>query len=234
VTGSTVAFGRVNDRGKAIACDPYFNEYPESISANGRYLAFVSNGDGIVHDDSNGRNDAFVVDRGPALGVGRLGSADSLKQMSGADAGTGLPALVEAGTDLIAADVVERPWSHDLFVRWQVSQMPLFALADPTVVYCVDLTVRGRSYQVRVAKAGADASFGLFQRSTGGWSRVANLTGGYGTTGQEVVAAVPLSDLGLTVGEHLETANAFTARGSFLLGGLQVMDSLRLTAADAV
>ena len=45
--------------------------------------------------------------------------------------------------------------------------------------------------------------FGLFRLTGGTWTKVEDLRGGYGTTGDEVVFALPLRDLGLRAGGKL-------------------------------
>jgi hypothetical protein len=109
--------------------------------------------------------------------------------------------------------------------------MPMFPAASPAVVYGLDLTVGGDRYEVRVAKTGPMfASFGLFRQNpaTGLWTEVGSLHGGYGTTGQEVVFAIPLVDIGAQNGGRLRNLMAFTALGSFLTGPAAILDQISL------
>ena len=211
--GSMELEDRTNAAGHDQGCDYYRSNNP-ATSADGRYVAFVSTGSGLVAGDTNGKADVFVRDRGPATGVGGL---------------TGSQAAHASG-DLVGAQLLYRPRLHDLFVRLRVAAMPAFALASPAVVYALDVTSRGHRYEVRVAKTGpTTASFGLFEQTATGWAFVANLTGGYGTTGQEVVAAVPLDALG-SAGSSLKLtdATAVTGLGSYLTGIARVNDAISL------
>ncbi len=180
------------------------------IGAGGRYVAFSSGDDKLVPRDTNKAWDVFVRDRGTALGTGLV-----LRQgVSGSP-----------GASVIGAAVVERP--SDLFVRIELARMPGFALASPATVYGVDLTAGGVRYQVRAAKVGLGAAFGLFRHDAGGWVQVATLDGGYGTSGQQVVAAVPRA----LVGGHLGEVTAFTGLGSFATGVVRIVDQLSLAGS---
>ncbi|MDQ1711199.1 MAG: hypothetical protein QOE45_649 [Frankiaceae bacterium] len=240
VTGATQMVGRQDYRGRDLDCSEYFNEYGGEVSAGGRYVAFSTNGKRLVPNDTNAKADIFVTDRGTSLGVGGLAGAGALDVAGVASfASSGVAARDDAvadatspapdGTDLIRASVAYRPATADLFVRLELQRMPLFALASPLVVYGLDLTAGNARYQVRAARTGADASFGLYRRDGAAWTRVATLRGGYGTTGQEVVVAVPLGSLGLGRGGTIRDAVGFTAQGSFDLGAVDVVDRVRLT-----
>jgi Tol biopolymer transport system component len=212
------------------------------VSADGRYVAFASQASDLVRGDTNTFPDVFVRDRGRDLGIGGLAGARALT-VAGATgfSSTGLvsalgravevrPAGSIAATDLIGATMAYRPASSDLFARLELSGMPTFAAASPADLYGLDLTVDGTSYQVRAAKTGVGASFGLFRRDvTGLWTYVADVPGGYGTTGEEVVFAVPLAAIGAQHGAHLTNVSAFTAVGSYATGVTRVQDTVRLS-----
>jgi hypothetical protein len=85
--------------------------------------------------------------------------------------------------------------------------------------------VPGASYDV----AGG-ASFGLF-RADG--SFVTSLRGGYGTTGEEVVFALPLRDIGLARGGRIDAASAFTGTGSYDTGATTFVDRVTLTSTGS-
>src|SRR5204862_8198297 len=111
-------------------------------------------------------------------------------------------------------------------------------VGNPGLVYGLDFTANGTSYEVRAQRvpgldydAAGGASFGLFKQDavTGLYThKVATLHGGYGTTGAEVVFSLPLRDIGLQDGGRLTNATAFTAVGSYELGVVHILDSLRL------
>jgi Tol biopolymer transport system component len=215
------------------------------ISNLGRDVAFWSNASNLVAGDTNAKADVFVRDRGVALGVGDLavgglvgsgrlvvaGARDFSRTGSVARAdiaGDVSTASATRGLDLIGATLTYRPSLGDMFVRLETQHMPLFALADPSVVYALDLTVGGTAYELRIGKAGADASFSLFRAGSTGWTHVADLKGGYGTTGQEVVAAIPLATLGASHGAQLSDVNAVAGIGSVATGIVDPIDAVRL------
>jgi len=57
------------------------------------------------------------------------------------------------------------------------------------------------------------------RRTATGWTHVRDLAGGYGTTGQEVVAALPLDAIGASDGARLTDVRAFTALAPLGIGG---------------
>lgn len=220
--GSMEIEDRTDPAGHDIGCT-YNISYDPAITSNGRYVAFVTDDAALVRGDTNGKSDVFVRDRGPTTGIGGLDGGKALTVSGSAGAGT-------AGSDLVGAQLRYRPALHDLFVRIQVDRMPLFALASPAVVYALDFTNGGRRYELRAAKTGPNAaSFGLFERTPAGWTQVATVTGGYGTTGQEVVAAVPLADLSPSRSLTLSQVTASTGIGSFGTGLATVTDTIRLS-----
>ena len=166
--------------------------------------------------------------------AGSAGSADPANRLG--------PALAREGADLIRARAASRPESGDVFVREELRTMASVsgtpAGGDPGIVYGLDLTADGVPYEVRVQRVpgpsfdqAGGASFGLFERDavTGRFTRqVATLRGGYGTTGDEVVFALPLWDLGLRSAQGIGRVSAFTAIGTFAGGAVRVLDSVEL------
>lgn len=136
-----------------------------------------------------------------------VGASDAFTWNRGAPAGTGGFSAAVSGS-LLAATAVYRPSEHDLFVREQLRSLPSVAgkpLATG-LVYTFDLTAAGRQYEIR-----ADGlAFGLFRFDAGEWHQLSTLHGGFGTTGVEVVFAVPLADLGLRTGAGVSGLRAFT------------------------
>lgn len=221
VTGATVPVDRRAYDGHENSCDVKYTSANPHLSRDGRLVAFASGGSNLVRGDTNNVIDVFVRDVGPDLGVGGLVSSGRLRVV-GADtfATTGVASRVDAaadvngtlirqGCDLAGVSLAYRPRWNDLFVRVQVTHMPLFALASPLTVYGVDLKANDTPYQVRIAKTGLGASFTLLRYQRGHWEPVADLNGGYGTTGQEVVAAVPMSPLGIADGGIISAVTAY-------------------------
>jgi hypothetical protein len=209
--------------------------YP-SISAGGRYVALAANSyplPGTV--PTNGNLNAFLRDRGLVRGVGEISVANAA-----GFAQTGILARSDSladvsdletarGANLDEAALISRPTEGDLLVRLGVVQMPAFGLADPTLLYAMDLRAGRTTYEVRAQKVGLTARFGLFRQTAYGWTHVADLHGGYGTTGDEVVAAVPSSLFG-GAQQHitLSDTKAMTGVGSFDTGIVSIIDSVSL------
>lgn len=216
--GSFETVDRTDSSGHDVGCT-YYLSYEPAMTLDGRYVAFMSAGTTLVRGDTNGKADVFVRDRGLTTGIGGLSGS---RPAVAADSGL-------AGSGLVGAEIRYRPRLHDLFVRLQVARMPLFALASPSVVYALDFTAGGRHYELRAAKTGAtEASFGLFEQTAAGWAFRTALTGGYGTTGQEVVAAVPTRVLSAASPVTLSQVTAAAGVGSFATGMASVSDTIRL------
>jgi Tol biopolymer transport system component len=212
----------------ASAGDPHM-----SFSNGGRYFAFSSCSGSIVKGDTNDEWDVFVRDRGLALATDDLASTAKLT-VTGAPAfrTAHMVAATGAGTELTSASLTYRPASRDLLCRIDVASMPTFALVSPATVYAMGLTVGGVRYQVRAAKSGVDASYGLFRWSTYGWQQVATLQGGYGTIGPSVLVDVPLSAMGADRGGTLSDVAATVGIGSWAAGVVRATDVLPIVAGD--
>lgn len=143
------------------------------------------------------------------------------------------------GEKLLSATMAVRPLTDDLYLKIEVDRLPgprggigdLPAAGDPTVLYGARFKVEGRSYEVRVSRAGVlgepgEAVFGLF-RCTPECTEVAKLTGGYGTTGESVVTRVPLRHFGKS-GRNIGISahSTYSALGTYLSGATQILDLL--------
>lgn len=204
------------------------------MSADGRFVAMSSNATDLVPGDTNNRCDYFVRDRGSAVGVGGLTGTPT----SSTPPGCGLPVCppLPTGAGLQQARVIPRPGLQDLFIRWDASRMaPVEGAPVGGLLYELRFTSGGQHYAVRAQRVlGTDfdpaggASFGLFRETLPGvWTHVAALKGGYGTIGDSVVTAVPMSLLGGNA--QLTDVTAYTAVGSYLSGPTKVLDSIKLT-----
>lgn len=172
VTGDTRILDRVDANGRTIDCPTGYTSASPVVSAGGRYVAFGTDAAMLVPGDTNKAYDVFVRDEGTALGAGRVIAAAA------------------------SVSVAYRPDRRDLFVRLDVAGMSPVATAVPSLGYAVTFRSDGQSYQLRVGGIGALATFELYQRTATGWRHVGDMSGGYGTTGQQVVAAIPLAALG--------------------------------------
>lgn len=131
-------------------------------------------------------------------------------------------------TDLIGARIAYRSQSDDLFVAVELAAMPALERLMPGLVYGLRFKVGARSFEVRATSA-AGGRFGLFECSSLGLcEEIAQLRGGFGTTGMRIVFSLPLDEVGLEDGGELTDAEAFTALGSYLTGVTMTLDRMRL------
>lgn len=219
------------------------------ISANGRYAVFNSSrpaGDSdylnvAYRRDMGGDAATVSADSGDASRVSLNGHPSlartgfTMVRDTADEAGT---PLTEQGANLTAMTISHRPQLRDLFVRLQLRAMPLAsetrALNSTRLIYGAEILSRGTRYEVRVARVGkatihdpSAASFGLFRCGGSFCTHVAELRGGYGTTGAEVVVSLPLRTLGLDDGGNLDRVTGFTATGSYATGRLAIVDRVR-------
>ena len=151
------------------------------------------------------------------------------------------PAVAADGAELTGADLVYRPELADLFVRIRVTSIPTSPsvagapsiVGDPTVLYGLRTVVSGVPVEIRMQSAGVSSQFGLFDCSSeNGCTQVATILGGYGTTGEEIVAAIPLSAFSsikkvhLKEGDKIGTPTAFVARASFNVGAVSDAETM--------
>jgi hypothetical protein len=160
-------------------------------------------------------------------------------------------AAAQAGGELLGADLIYRPELGDLFVRIRVSSIPTAgpAVGLLNVLYGMHTVVSGVPVEIRMQSTGLSSQFGLFDCSSeNGCTQVtgATVTGGYGTTGEEIVAAVPLSAFSaitsvkkahLKEGDKIATPQAFVANAPFNVGAVsdaQTMDDVVLAKGATV
>lgn len=176
-----------------------------------------------------------------------VGSAtDSAKDAVVAQGAAGTEAAAaQEGGELIGADLVYRPELADLFVRIKVTSIftagPV--VGKPDVLYVLKTVVSGVPVEVRMQSAGLASRFGLFSCSSeNGCAQVATISGGYGTTGEEIVAAVPLSAFAsipkvhLKEGDKIATPRVVVARAAYDVGAVSdsaTMDDIVLAKSVA-
>ena len=181
VTGDTRLLDDVDAGGKEIPCPTSFVSVAPVVGAGGRYVAFGSDATMLVRGDTNKSFDVFVRDEGTALGVGGIVAA----------------AHVTSNTLRIDAVAVYRPARRDVFIRLDVDAMLPVIGAVPSIRYVVTLTRDGQRYQLRATEVAGRSSFGVFRETATGWHYLGDVPGGYGTTGRQVVAAIPFALLGV-------------------------------------
>src|SRR5687767_4290196 len=69
-----------------------------SISANGRYVAFISGADNLVENDTNKVTDAFVHDRKTGRRLGHRSTQTDIKQLITAEMARESKVYLSAGT----------------------------------------------------------------------------------------------------------------------------------------
>lgn len=232
-------------------CAPYaggLNEGSQgaSLSADGRYAAFMSCAPNLVDGDTNNAWDVFVRDRGIDLGAGGLLDSGALSLASSSSfAASGVASRLDeigdvsaletrAGANLYGASLAYRPQYEDLFVVIELEYMPPVAAGASPIFYGFKFEAAGKSYEVRATSL-LGGTFGLFDCSvlSRACTKIADLKGGYGTTGMQVVFALPLGEIGLQAGGEVSRVQAYTALGSYFTGPTRVFDRVALTAADS-
>lgn len=227
--------------------DPRENKrgFWNDLSPSGRFMSFTWASDG---------SGFWRVDMGKTLSVGELAASGQARGLSL----DGVPGFARTGSawiddaasdaissklgavgDLLGARIIYRPTLNDIFVVLELEHMPRtpkLAVVTAGSVYGMSFELDGRPYEIRSASTGLGASgettadFGLFSCTDGGLlcTKVADLEGGFGTTGERITTAVPLDDLGVRDGSVISEVKAFTALGTFLGGPTTDVDGANL------
>jgi hypothetical protein len=169
--------------------------------------------------------------------------------------------LAEAeGAEAIGSDFIYRPENEDFFWRFEVTKIPTTGVplggvataGSLEVLYVLKLSINKVDYQIRVHRFPSvdpdnplGNAFGLFkcdEASGPACMLVAPLKGGYGTTGERIVVALPLSVLkeednnNVKEGDIVGGLAAYSWLGDFLLGplGESFLDEVRLIKTATV
>lgn len=227
-----------------------------SISADGRHVALQSFASNLVPGDTNtwGSADAFVRDRGPALGVGELSVSPAAAEVSisgwatfsgqevvsakdpGDDgASVGPLAARDVGAELEGAAVVYRVEQEDLLLQLKLASLPGPApLVGAGLTYGLAFELEGIRYEVRAAAVEVVAPGSphvVLHRCDPECRQEAILTGSIGTVGPEVRVSLPFLALGVEEGTTLTGLRAFVNLGDGTTGALSVLDELALPDA---
>ena len=138
------------------------NSASPALSADGRAVAFYSEGSNLVPDDTNGNWDVFTRATARPIGVSDLSVVPSGNGLSVSGAATFSGALVAsasdpagdidsgsmaAGADLTEAGLIYRPEEGDLLMALRLASLPGAALNEcvrlptfPPITVCVDPT----------------------------------------------------------------------------------------------
>jgi hypothetical protein len=229
-----------------------------AISASGRYVVWSSL-DPRIADASAlpaaGVVQIYMRDRGPTLGVGGFGGSPppsscrklldqclpppicvgdlcippgALTSSSDRPSDT-TPELLRAGADLTGISVAYRLYEEDLFAAIELEHMPTVLPGLSPIFYGLRFEIEDKSYEVRATSL-LGGTFGLFDcTNSPTCTKVADLRGGYGTTGMRVVFSLPLAEIGLKDGGELSDVEAFSAVGSAVTGAQRVLDRVSLS-----
>lgn len=115
-----------------------------------------------------------------------------------------------------------RAASGDLFVRLSLAPGAIERARRSTTVLGIDLDVGGHGYEVRAGSTG----FALYDGSRAVSTYLGPVAGGFGTTGEEVVFAIPLHSIGASASARakLSAVVAFGALGTTTSGPACVLD----------
>lgn len=213
-----------------------------AVSGDGRVVAFSGAHSEVIKNDTNQASDVFARDRGFDLGAGDVKIAGSPRFASAgvvaqADSLTDVnDAAEDLGANLYGASLAYRALNRDLFVAIELEDMPSLnigaagvgsAPGSPAMLYGLRFDVGAKNYEVRATSL-LGGTFGLFDctASRSACTKVADLMGGFGTTGERVVVSLPLADIGLENGGELRSVEAFSALGTYLTGATRVLDTV--------
>lgn len=134
--------------------------------------------------------------------------------------------LTRVGANLYGASIAYRPEYSDLFAAIELEHMPQVIPGLSPIFYGLRFEIEDKRYEVRATSL-LGGTFGLFDcTDSPTCMKVADLRGGYGTTGERVVLSLPLGKIGLDDGGELSDVEAFSGLGSFLSGATKFLDTV--------
>lgn len=220
------------------------------LSRGARYVLFSNSGSCLVDDDEHHTSpDVFLRDMGLDVGAATGGTSPDqdppseevcitedvcipplgvVVQDDGIDDVDAL--LTGEGANISGASLAYRTQYEDLFATIELEYMPQVTAGLSPIYYGLRFNADGATYEVRATSL-LGGTFGLFDctdRADTLCSKVADLRGGYGTTGMRVVFSLPLAGIGLENGGEISDVEAFSAMGSYLTGAVQVLDRVAI------
>lgn len=208
--------------------------YVAEPNDRGRYYAFASNSS-FVRADTDEEWDVYIRDlKRIRRGVGTISSAVGVRDPRPLQ-NEGMVTVVDSPQDsalsgvgeIIGARLIHRPDLKDLFATIDVDHMVTdvgYGIAGSPLFYGLRFKVGATTYEARAASV-LGGSFGLFDCTrSAACTKVADLKGGYGTTGMRVVLSLPLEKIELQNGGEITDVEAFSAMGNHLTEPKQVLD----------
>ncbi|HVM12542.1 MAG TPA: hypothetical protein VM638_08735, partial [Actinomycetota bacterium] len=212
--------------------------YAGAISADGRFVAFVSEASDVTPGDANDRADVFVTDRGPDLGVSALEISRSGRRLGVSGSASFAPVMLQSAWDthydvrpydtavggqILWGDLAYRPESDELLARIRLASLPwLRSKVDcpaacpgglPVMIYGAVFLIGGRTFEARAIRSVSTESkaqdrFELLRCS--GWCQpVGTFRGSIGSSGYEVNLLIPTASLGLGPGRKIDRVQLF-------------------------
>lgn len=247
-TGATT-LASIDVNGKDAACkelngDGGWSLYG-SLSYTGERLAYLTCGRDMVPGDTRTDDEdweIYIRDRGRSMSSGLRTSTGKSSQFCVEGSCLGPEEFIKAfdepessrRADIIEASLAYRPDLRDVFVSVDLAELSLTPVAPrvsslgaPQVIG-LRFESGGRSFEARASGFGA-GTFGLYDCTPGQGSactKVADLLGGFGTTGERVVFSVPLDAIDATDGGSLRDVEAFVGIGAEGTGALSLLDTL--------
>ena len=131
--------------------------------------------------------------------------------------------------NLIEVSLTKREQYQDVYVEIELEHMPKVLPGISPIFYGLRFEVGGKSYEVR-ATSTLGGTFGLFdcEGLRPACTKVGDLRGGYGTTGERVVFSLPLPAIDLEDGGELSDVEAFSALGTQSTGATKILDWVRI------
>jgi len=226
-----------------------------SVTADGRYAAFMSEASNILPGDTNENSDIFVRDRGPELGVVGVSTVHTSHSLevqgratfSGATMTTATDSADDDpdrhGADITGAQLFARPESEDILVTWELRSLPMTPRCSfvgciaglPSTIYGMSFEVSGTRWEIRghrsvdpVLVPPVGESFGLY-RCAPTCEEVRKLVGSIGETGREARVSFPLDSVPLEGMATLENVELFTEVAA---GSASIVPLDRLSLGD--
>lgn len=218
-----------------------------SLSGHGETIAFESFASNLVPDDTNERNDLFVRDFGPPVGIaGTLGvtSGEDAIRITGRTRATGAqlatdddpagdlpPASGNAVGDIIGTSLSYRrglPQELHIRVRFDSLPQPALGVAAPGPFYGVSFTTPRGRFEIRLNAAEDAITYSTFTLYGCGpvCVPIKDVLGGFGTGGSDIHFGTSLTDVGAAPGDPVTDIRAFAGLGASQTGGIPLDEAV--------